>query len=178
MPSRARIATLILLLTVPVAVAAGATRPGGTWHRLPTAPVAVDSGIASAWTGKRLLVFGTTGVAPDGNFLKAVNTAEAYDPAARAWRRLPTPPGPADREGDHAALWTGSKLVVIGPFQTLVYANGRWSRTTRGHGGLVAWTGREVLAWGGGCCGDAFSDGVAFDPVTGRWRTLPRSPLA
>src|SRR4051794_7298216 len=97
MSARFRIATLTLLLTVPAAVAAAATHSAGTWRRLPAAPVAVDAGLASAWTGKQLLVFGVTGVAPDGNFLKSVNAAEAYDPARRTWRRLPTPPGPADR---------------------------------------------------------------------------------
>jgi N-acetylneuraminic acid mutarotase len=179
MSTRTRLAAVLLLLAVPAAAAA-ASRTAGTWHRLPAAPVPVDSGVASAWTGRQLLVFGVTGVAPDGNFLGAVNTAESYDPAAARWRRLPAPPGPADREGSHAAVWTGSKLVVLGPFQTLVYtpSAGRWTRTARGHGGLVAWTGREVLAWGGGCCGDAFSDGVAYNPATRGWRALPRSPLA
>ena len=40
------------------------------------------------------------------------------------------------------------------------------------------WTGRELIGWGGGCCGDAFSDGSAYNPGTNRWRRLPRSPLA
>jgi Kelch motif/Galactose oxidase, central domain len=42
----------------------------------------------------------------------------------------------------------------------------------------VVWTGRELIGWGGGCCGDAFSDGVAYNPASNRWRALPRSPLA
>jgi N-acetylneuraminic acid mutarotase len=46
-----------------------------------------------------------------------------------------------------------------------------------GHG-LVVWTGRELIGWGGGCCGDAFSDGVAFNPATNRWRALAPTPLA
>jgi hypothetical protein len=40
------------------------------------------------------------------------------------------------------------------------------------------WTGKEMLGWGGGCCGDAFSDGVAFNPATNVWRALPKAPLA
>src|SRR5919199_1606663 len=45
-------------------------------------------------------------------------------------------------------------------------------------GALVVWTGREMVGWGGGCCGDAFSAGSAYNPATNRWRKLPRSPLA
>jgi N-acetylneuraminic acid mutarotase len=46
-----------------------------------------------------------------------------------------------------------------------------------GHG-LVVWTGRELIGWGGGCCDDAFSDGVAYNPATNRWRALAPTPLA
>jgi hypothetical protein len=34
-----------------------------------------------------------------------------------------------------------------------------------------------MLGWGGGCCGDAFSDGVAYNPATNTWRALPKAPL-
>src|SRR5947209_3841024 len=44
--------------------------------------------------------------------------------------------------------------------------------------GIVVWTGREMIGWGGGCCGDAFSDGVAYNPATNRWRALAPTPLA
>jgi N-acetylneuraminic acid mutarotase len=35
-----------------------------------------------------------------------------------------------------------------------------------------------MIAWGGGCCGDALSDGVAYDPATNARRRLAPSPLA
>jgi len=35
-----------------------------------------------------------------------------------------------------------------------------------------------MIGWGGGCCGDAFSDGAAYNPVTNTQRKLARSPLA
>jgi N-acetylneuraminic acid mutarotase len=177
MRARSALALVLILVAAPDAIAGSAA---GTWRRLPVAPVRIDSGLTGVWTGRQMLVFGVTGVAPDGSFLKAVNVGEAYDPAARAWRRLPKPPGAVDREGSHAAVWTGSRVLVTSPFATLVFnpASGRWRRLGRGHGGLVVWTGRELIGWGGGCCGDAFSDGAAYDPATNRWRTLPRSPLA
>jgi N-acetylneuraminic acid mutarotase len=43
---------------------------------------------------------------------------------------------------------------------------------------LVVWSGRELIGWGGGCCGDAFSDGAAYSPATNSWRRLATSPLA
>src|SRR5436853_129407 len=50
---------------------------------------------------------------------------------------------------------------------------------TPNDGGLAsAWTGNQMLGWGGGCCGDAFSDGVAYSPATNRWRALAPTPLA
>jgi hypothetical protein len=42
----------------------------------------------------------------------------------------------------------------------------------------VAWTGTELVGWGGGCCGDAFADGVAYAPARNAWRRLAPSPLA
>ena len=35
-----------------------------------------------------------------------------------------------------------------------------------------------MIGWGGGCCGDAWSGGSAYDPAAKSWRTLARSPLA
>ena len=70
----------------------------------------------------------------------------------------------------------------VGPFRALSYdpASNRWRRlpaapTTRG---FAVWTGRELIGWGGGCCGDAFSDGSAYNPSTNHWRRLAHSPLA
>ena len=35
-----------------------------------------------------------------------------------------------------------------------------------------------MIGWGGGCCGDAFGTGAAYDPATNTWRRLAASPLA
>jgi hypothetical protein len=43
----------------------------------------------------------------------------------------------------------------------------------------IAWTGSELLVWGGEKDEDSqLSDGAAYDPVTGAWRVLSKSPLA
>jgi N-acetylneuraminic acid mutarotase len=55
-----------------------------------------------------------------------------------------------------------------------------WRRLPNGggFGGVLAWTGRELIAWGGGCCGEASNAGSAYNPTTNRWSKLARSPLA
>jgi N-acetylneuraminic acid mutarotase len=39
------------------------------------------------------------------------------------------------------------------------------------------WTGRQMIGWGGGCCGEAFADGSAYTAATNSWRGLPTAPL-
>lgn len=44
----------------------------------------------------------------------------------------------------------------------------------------LAWTGAEVVVWGGGTFNDgaaAPADGAAFDPATGAWRAMSAGPL-
>jgi hypothetical protein len=69
--------------------------------------------------------------------------AAAYNPATRTWRRLP--PLPAAR-GFATATWNGSELLLVG-----------------GWGPPTAATGHVTL----------YPAGVAYSPVTNRWRTLP-----
>jgi hypothetical protein len=42
---------------------------------------------------------------------------------------------------------------------------------------LAAWTGRELIVWGGWSPSASVADGAAYDPGTQRWRTLPDVPL-
>jgi N-acetylneuraminic acid mutarotase len=159
-----------------------ASSGGGTWRLLPRAPIAPDSYLIGTWTGRQLVVFGRAH-ATEG---KPVNVAASYDPATRRWRRLTPPKGPnGSFEGRYSAVWTGEEVLVWGPFDYEAYdpAAKRWRRLPRrpgigAAGGLVVWTGREMIGWGGGCCGDAFSDGVAYSPAMNRWRRLATSPLA
>ena len=135
--------------------------------------------------GKELIVFGRriTKGAEGGPIWASANAAAAYDPATNRWRRLTPPRGPAGYfPGGYAAVWTGKQLIGLGA-DDLAYdpATNLWRKLPPAPAGgrkLVAWTGRELLGWGGGCCGDASADGVAYDPATNRWRKLPRSPLA
>ena len=72
-------------------------------------------------------------------------------------------------------------MLAFGAFHSVAYTTAArvWRELPKPvPGGIVVWTGREAIGWGGGCCGDAWSNGVAYRPAIGRYRPLPRGPLA
>jgi hypothetical protein len=159
-----------IFFTVP-AVAVGATGVTGTWKKVSTAPITVDDSLTSVWTGKQLLVYGRH---------DAAEVAAAYDPATNGWTKLATPDGPAPAWG-YRAVWTGKEMLVWSPFgsEALNPASKTWRRLKQSlPGGIIVWTGREAVGWGGGCCGDAWSNGAAYNPRNDAFRKLPRGPLA
>ena len=164
-------AIALLLVACGGIAATPAAAPPSPWQKLPAAPVNLDLGRTSVWTGKQLIVFGRG---------RKGDAAESYDPVSRAWKRLSPPAGPG-YEPYYNAAWTGKDALLFAPFRSLAYdpAVGKW-RTLRKWvgGGLVIWTGREAIGWGGGCCGDAFGNGMAYDPATDTYRELASSPLA
>ena len=166
-----------LLVAAPTAVAgsdAGSVR--GSWDKLPAAPFAIPQSLTSVWTGREMIVLGRT---PQMN--PAVRVALAYDPTSRTWARLspPTDSGTVDLTGVDA-VWTGTEMLAFG-WNAVGYnpTTDTWRELPKTlPGGIVLWTGREAIGWGGGCCGDAWSNGTAYNPKTNSYRNLPRSPLA
>jgi hypothetical protein len=166
-----------VLLAAPAAVlaASGPAPLAGAWRRMPQAPISIQQAATGVWTGKQLVVYGRN---PALN--PSVDVAEAYDPVANAWTRLSPPAGPEYVPG-YKALWTGKQMLVFGAFHSVAYtpATDTWRELPRPINlGFVAWTGKEAIGWGGGCCGDVQADGSAYDPATGAYRRLPRAPLA
>lgn len=86
-------------------------------------------------------------------------------------------PGPASQR-DTWRPPAGERQVMATPQTT-----GQWQKldpgplATRGEAKAV-WTGKEVLVVGGLAIEQyrAFSDGAAFDPVSGKWRPIPPRP--
>jgi hypothetical protein len=112
------------------------------------------------------------------------------------WSELPAPP---EVRSDAATAWTGSRLLVWGGYEyvgsnedpeadgfAFDAATRRWESLPASplggrSGAASAWTGRELLIWGGWDGGfrdpPFFDDGAAFDPVAGTWRMLPPAPI-
>lgn len=125
--------------------------------------------------------------------------APAVDLAAElpeGWSELPAPP---EVRSGAATAWTGSELLVWGGYE---YMGGNedpdaggfafdartrtWSELPASplagrSDPVFAWTGRELLIWGGWDGGfrdpPYFDDGAAFDPLSGTWRMLPPAPI-
>jgi N-acetylneuraminic acid mutarotase len=112
-----------------------------------------------------------------------------------AW--TPLPAGPRPRLG-HSIVWTGSRMLTWGgqvirgakyraDGQVFDPANEEWSAIPEAPihpraDQVAVWTGFRLLVWGGGVEGPntgirSFDDGASYDPDTGRWTPLARSPL-
>jgi hypothetical protein len=187
-----------------VAEASAARLAGGRVRSLPPDP-ALDrvATAATAWTGRELLVWGGAAPADDAIAGGPMRPGDglAYDPAGRAWRRLPAPP-PTLPASAGPALWTGQELLVVdaeggrqvpgGGLAGAAYdpQTNRWrplpASPRLGGGQLlgrtVLWAGTRLLVWsfwvrpGGPARASADPDGVAlwaYDPEAGRWTTLP-----
>jgi len=114
--------------------------------------------------------------------------------AFATWRELPAAPLAA-RSG-HVAVWAGDRLIVWGgarydPGQRrpvplddgAALVDGAWSPLppsplSARRDAAAAWTGRELLVWGGRDATGHRGDGAAYDPAAGAWRPLPPAPLA
>ena len=154
-------------------------KAAGHWRAIADAPKPIAAGRTTVWTGSEMIV---TGINPgsDGTFADWSEVAEAYNPGTNAWRMLPTPPR-TENYCKRDAVWTGTEMLVWGCKVTAYDpATGKWrllpDAPTR-HG-IVAWTGRELIGWGGGCCGDVSDDGSAYNPVTNTWRKIPAAPVS
>lgn len=150
------------------------------WERLPDLPVSVDHAAAASANG-RLVVVG--GYGADRQPLRA-----AYLFDGERWRRLPPPP--EERAAAAAAATRGGIVWVVGGrtrdglARTMLRLDLRTLRWTtlpgprpREHLAATALGGR-VHAIGGRLAGyDTNLAAVqAFDPRTGRWRSLPSLP--
>lgn len=118
------------------------TQPEG-WRPMAKAPLAGRANPVTAWTGSELLVWRGEGAFNDGGGGEPGRTdGAAYDPKANTWRPMADSPLPAPEN-------------VVGVYQ---YAS--------------AWTGRELLVWGG-----PGPKAAAYDPTADTWRSFDPGPL-
>jgi hypothetical protein len=164
-----------------------------TWTKIAASPLVGQDLPMSVWTGKDMLIFGgsgTSGSSADG---------AAYDPATNTWRKLAPIPrslgGNLTGSGSYA-VWTGKVMVAWGFFGNGRGAHGGGSLAAATYNpatnswttGTVApaqaplfgdafWTGKEMIVWGSSMGSPSHLEGLAYDPATGKWSTLPASPL-
>jgi len=126
-----------------------------TWRRLAPIPGSLGgnltgTGSYAVWTGKVMVAwgfFGHGGGAHGGGSLAAAT----YNPATNSWTAGTAAPAQAPLSGD--AFWTGKEMIVWGSSLAAGYVPGL-DGVNYGH-----------------------NEGFAYDPATGRWSTLPASPL-
>ncbi|MCC6556525.1 MAG: hypothetical protein IT372_26500 [Polyangiaceae bacterium] len=119
----------------------------------------------------------------------ACNAGACADP----WEKTSLADAPSPRAW-HAAVWTGSKMIVWGgrsggtalntgglydlatntwePISTANAPSPRWNTA-------AVWTGSKMIVWGGATNGDTvLGDGGIFDPVANTWAALSPAPIS
>ena len=130
---------------------------------------------ATVWTGTEMLVWGG---AADG-------TGTRYNPATNSWHAMTATGAPAPRHAP--AVWTGTEMIFIGGDN--LSDGGRYNPTTDAWviipatGGpgprsnhVVAWSGTEVLVWGGFGTGTGpfgtYNTGSRYNASTHVWTPM------
>ncbi len=157
-----------------------------SWRTLAPSPLAPEPGwgLLDVWTGSEWLVWSYD-----------VADGMAYEPSSDTWRLLaPRPPVSQGAGGGWVpiAVWTGTEALFWGGFDHCAGADcvgvglgfdpatDEWRPLAPApighrqfHGG--AWTGDELVVWGGtewrGAANDG-QQGAAYDPTTDSWRLL------
>jgi N-acetylneuraminic acid mutarotase len=138
---------------------------------------------SSIWTGNVMIVMGSLTNTPAGG--------ARYDPLLDSWTPVSTVG--AYTASRHAAVWTGSLMVVWGggppfPFPNPTGAGGRydpisdtWTPVTRvnapthRYDHTAVWTGARMIVWGGLDETAALATGGEYDPVANMWTLFSTS---
>ncbi len=146
---------------------------------------------AAIWTGREMIVWG--GWNGDDRARNYALDGARYDPATDRWRPISSVGAPPLRE-DHAASWTGREMIVWGGVvregkageRRQLASGGRydpatdtWSALTMDgaptprEDGVVVWSGRAMLVWGGQRDETPVATGARYLPAIDRWCPLP-----
>ncbi|MCR4315445.1 MAG: FG-GAP-like repeat-containing protein [Planctomycetes bacterium] len=139
---------------------------------------------SAVWTGAEMIVWGgSTNSSPE----VYANTGAKYNPDSNAWTAISTEGAPSARY-DHAAVWTGSKMIIWGGYNGSPLGDGAaydpasdsWSEISTANAPEArysfasVWTGSRMIVWGGGGSTgfDGFlNSGGIYDPETNSWTT-------
>jgi N-acetylneuraminic acid mutarotase len=138
-----------------------------TWQKLTAAPIHGRARHLLAWgapSDARAFVWGGTYEESTTTF--APTDGAAFDPATSSWSSVPSPSFPYPPRLDPFATWAGDRIFVFGGWRweaqanedlgdTAIYdpASKSWTSVSGGPSprqrGFPAWTGQEVIVWGG-----------------------------
>ena len=140
-------------------------------------------GAQSVWTGTKNIILGGY----SNNIL--VNDGATYDPTLDSWFTISGVGAPSPRD-QQVVLWTGTEMIVWGGY---IYNSGytyfndgakynpatnTWTpMTTTGAltgraGCAFAWTGSELIIWGGNNGSGALTDGARYKPASNSWAPM------
>jgi len=173
-----------------------ATEESGPGGATPTGPA--GSGTSTQGTG------GGPGSSSGGDGTGAGGGTSPAGPPQPArppgWRVIAK--GPLEGRHSHSVVWTGKEMIVWGGAgragNAAIYledgaaydpAADRWRKLPGSPLGpradhVAAWTGTEMLVWGGNpgkptaFGNNEFIDGAAYDPATDKWRPMAKFPLS
>ena len=153
----------------------GTCTGAGSCQNLVFAPSA-RTGHTAVWTGSRMVVWGG-----DGGLGGGSQTGARYDPDADTWTPTSTGANVPSARSRHAAVWTGSRMIVWGGADQTggLYdpTADTWAPTTGANvpparaGVRAVWTGNEMVVWGG----SSTNTGGRYAPATDTWRATSRS---
>ena len=142
---------------------------------------------AAVWTGDTMIIWGGFARRPS---YADINTGGIYTPATDSWSPVTTESAPSPRNG-HAAVWTGSEMIVWGGYQqpSATYLNtggryhpasNRWSVISTVNAPsprvrpFATWTGSEMIVWGGNGINQTTdrNTGARYNPATDTWTSI------
>lgn len=145
---------------LPGAPASSAPLDG--WRRLPPAPLLPRAGHVAVWTGSEMIVWGGGGPVP------ALGADAAAGGLGGGCEQDPRSPA--------------CELGLLADGAAYDPAEQRWRRLAPSplagrSRAVAAWTGDQMIVWGGiGTDQAAIHDGAAYDPTTDTWAPLPPYP--
>jgi len=155
------------------------------WQTLSTTGAPEGAVLMSAvWTGTEMIVWGGQEPTLAGD----VNTGARYNPQTNSWLPV-TNPQNAGARTEHAAVWTGSEMIVwgsYGPFGEPTNTGSRYYPSTDSwlptsmtnvpsgrYSPLAVWSGSRMIVWGGctdGFCHTRLNTGGRYNPATNSWQ--------
>ena len=138
----------------------------------------------AVWTGNEMIVWGGTMMETNRDARRYSNTGARYDPATDSWLAMSVNGQLIGREL-HAAIWTGSEMIVWGGEMASTSANGsgaRYNPTTDSwllvstvnpprarRQPTAVWTGTEMIIWGGLGSSGPNNTGGRYSPTANTW---------